>query len=106
VHGQIYKAQDNAPGLVMRNVVIASERFRDPDAGALLPERAVDRYDDVTLVWLGSGRYPGNVPTGCRLTTDRSVYEHAAGDWKARHGVGAHGAVDTNRMIWPAPLAR
>ena len=106
VHGQIYKAQENAPGLVMRNVVIASERFRDPDDGALLPERRVDRYDGVTLVWLGSGPYPGNVPAGCRLTTDRSAYERAAGDWKARHGVGADGAVDTARMIWPAPVAR
>lgn len=105
-HGQIYKAQENAPGLVMRNVVVASERFRDPDGGALLPERVVDRYDGVTLVWLGSGRYPGNVPDGCRLTTDASAYDRAVEDWKARHGVGPDGAVDTTRMISPAPVAR
>ncbi|MGY1779699.1 hypothetical protein [Geodermatophilus sp. SYSU D01036] len=110
VHGQIYKSQDNAPPLVLRNVVIASERFRDPDGdGPRLPERRgrlVDRYQDVTLVWLGPGPYPGNVPDGCRLTTDRAVYERAVEDWKARHGVGPAGEVQMDRVLWPEPASR
>ncbi len=110
VHGQIYKAQDNAPALRLRNVVVASERFRDPSGdGPRLPERRghiADRYEDVTLVWLGSGRYPGNVPDGCRLTRDPSVYEDAVADWKARHGVVDEDDVDMDRMIDPAPIAR
>jgi hypothetical protein len=113
VHGQIYKAQDNAPALSLRNVVIASEEFRDPDGdGPRLPERRgpiVDRYEDVTLVWLGRGDYPGNVPDGCRLTDDPSVYDRAVAAWKSRHGVGATGDIDadldTDRLLDPAPVA-
>jgi hypothetical protein len=110
VHGQIYKNQDNAPALVLRNVVIASELFRDPQGdGPQLPERrgsVADRYEDVTLVWLGSGPYPGNVPEGCRLTTDRTVYESAVADWKTRHGVSPAGDVQMDRMLWPEPVSR
>jgi hypothetical protein len=110
VHGQIYKAQDNAPALVLRNVVVASERFRDPTGdGPRLPERRgriADRYEDVTLVWLGGGRYPGNVPAGCRVTRDPTVYEDAVADWKDRHGVVDEDDVDMDRMIDPAPIAR
>jgi hypothetical protein len=108
VHGQIYKHQDNAPALVLRHVVIASERFRTGD-GAQLPERRGrirDYYEDVTLVWLGRGRYPGNVPDGCRLSGDASVYADAVAEWKARHGVVGDDVVDTNRMIDPAPITR
>jgi hypothetical protein len=110
VHGQIYKAQDNAPALVLRNVVIASERFRDPSGdGPRLPERRgriVDRYENVTLVWLGHDRYPGNIPDGCRLTRDPAVYDDAVADWKARHGVVGEDAVDMDRMITPSPVSR
>ena len=109
VHGQIYKSQDNAPALRLRNVVIASERFRVPSGdGPRLPERRgriEDRYEDVTLVWLGRGDYPGNVPDGCRLTRDPAVYEDAVADWKARHGVVGEN-VDMARMLDPAPVPR
>jgi hypothetical protein len=110
VHGAIYKSQGNAPALDLRRVVIASERFRDPSGdGPRLPERrgrVPDRYEDVTLVWLGRGRYPGNVPEGCRVSGDRSVYDDAVLGWKARHGVADDGSVDMDRMIDPAPLSR
>ncbi|MGY1620125.1 hypothetical protein ACI797_25585 [Geodermatophilus sp. SYSU D00691] len=109
VHGQIYKSQENGPALVLRHVVIAAERFRDPDDGPRLPERTgqvQDRYEDVTLVWLGPGGYPGNVPAGCRVTTDRAVYDRAVASWKSRHGVRADGGVDPDRMIAPEPVSR
>ena len=110
VHGQIYKGQDNAPALALRNVVIASERFRDPTgAGPRLPERRGrlrDYYDNVTLVWLGTGRYPGNVPDGCRLSTDPAVYADAAADWRTRHGVVSEDDVDMARLLDPAPVGR
>ena len=110
VHGQIYKSQDNAPALVLRNVVIASERFRDPSGdGPRLPERrgrVRDHYENVTLVWLGRGRYPGNVPDGCRVTRDPAVYEGAVQDWKARHGVVDDDHVDMDRMLDPDPVSR
>ncbi|SFL25836.1 hypothetical protein [Geodermatophilus ruber] len=107
VHGQIYKSRRNSPALVLRDVVIASERFQEP-SDAELPERRgqlADRYENVTLVWLGPGRYPGNVPDGCTLTTDPAVYENAVADWKSRHGVAGDDAVDMNRMINPDPPA-
>jgi hypothetical protein len=108
-HGSIYKSRPNSPGLVLRNVVIAAERFRDL-AGSdgldrILPTRQgsiVDSYENVTLVWLGEGPYPGNVPDGCTLTTDPAVYEAAVADWKTRHGVDERGGVDMGRMLTPA----
>lgn len=63
VHGSIYKSRPDSPALRLRNVVIASERFRDPPGVApLLPTRQgaiEDRYENVTLVWLGQGRTRG-----------------------------------------------
>ena len=78
--------------------------------GPRLPERRGrilrDHYENVTLVWLGTGPYPGNVPDGCRLTTDPAVYEDAAADWKTRHGVVDEENVDMDRLIDPAPVGR
>lgn len=109
VHGSLYKTRPESPALVMRNVVIASERFRDPiGRSALLPTRQgqiEDRYENVTLVWLGQGPYPGNVPAGCTVSTDPAVYDAAVADWKARHGVGERGDVDMRRMLAPVPAA-
>ena len=102
VHGQIYKSQDNAPALVLRNVVIASERFRDPSGdGPRLPERRgriADHYEDVTLVWLGTRPVSRQRPRRVPAHPDPAVYEDAVADWKARHGVVDEDDVDMDRL--------
>ena len=42
--------------------------------------------DNVVIVWVGAGRFPMSVLPGMTLTTDRSVWDRAAADWKQRHG--------------------
>lgn len=37
------------------------------------------------IVWTGQGPYPGDVPKGFRLTRDKTVWNEAVADWKARH---------------------
>ena len=37
------------------------------------------------MVWLGEGNYPCTLPPGWRLTRDKSVWDNAVADWKARH---------------------
>jgi hypothetical protein len=44
-------------------------------------------FENVTLVWLGPGRYPGSLPAaGLTVTRDRRVWDRAKADWLARHG--------------------
>lgn len=103
-HGDIYKNQTNSPGLQLKHCIIAAENFNS-DIGGNLPERSgLDSYDSVTLVWLGSGPYPGNVPVGCELTTDRTVLDNAIAKWKQRHGVTDFATVDMDKLLNPDPL--
>ena len=47
-------------------------------------------YRDVTLIWLGSGPYPGTLPeTGVSVTTDQMVWDTARAAWLRRHGYTA-----------------
>jgi hypothetical protein len=44
-------------------------------------------YRKVTLVWLGSGHYPGALPSsGVTVTDDVAVWDKARADWLQRHG--------------------
>ena len=40
-----------------------------------------------TLVWLGGGEYPAWTG-GLQVTSDRSIWDTAVDDWRARHGYG------------------
>ena len=43
-------------------------------------------YRNVTLVWLGSGDYPGALPeTGVSVTTDAAIWDMARAAWLQRH---------------------
>jgi hypothetical protein len=41
---------------------------------------------NVTVVWLGRGPFPGSVPAGVTITTDRGVWDTARSKWLKRHG--------------------
>lgn len=45
---------------------------------------------DNIMVWLGEGDYPCALPSGWRLTRDKSVWDNAVADWKARHPTLQH----------------
>jgi hypothetical protein len=107
-HGTILKIDDNSPRMeIVRTVILVRGEFIDGNA-AQLPERRTDRgdavtdvYEDVTIVWAGSGGYPGHVPEGCTLTTDRAPYDEADRDWKRRHGVRSFLDVDDALLLSP-----
>jgi hypothetical protein len=42
-------------------------------------------YRDVTLVWLGEGKYPAPVPEGIKVTKDVKAWERAQAEWLKRH---------------------
>jgi hypothetical protein len=42
--------------------------------------------DPTTIVWLGGGPYPGDLPAGVRVTSQIDVWTRAATAWKCAHG--------------------
>ena len=102
--GYIYKMQTNSPYLVMRNTIISMVGDFNSTDGPMLPERSGDRYENVTICWLGTGAYPGNTPAGVTVysgATAQSLIDDAVTRWKARHGVTDFDTVDMTRMLTP-----
>jgi len=57
--------------------------FTDPSTGD--PKPYLDDCSNNTIVWLGSGPYPAEVPSCFTVTTDRAVWDDAVAAWKAAH---------------------
>lgn len=53
-------------------------------------------FDNVTVVWLGEGDYPAEVPPGVTVTSDIDVWHQARDAWLDRHGCDATGDACTN----------
>ena len=82
------------PMLTMRNVTIRVDQepgfddlefptYTDPSTGD--PQPYLDDCSNNTIVWLGSGPYPADVPSCFTVTTDRAVWDDAVAAWKAAH---------------------
>jgi hypothetical protein len=84
--GGFFKWSAYANKLVVRNSVLLAERLAARCGGAMhFPDTGT--YENVTLVWLGPGDYPGNLPaSGVTVTRDRGVWDRAKADWLLRHG--------------------
>jgi hypothetical protein len=84
-----FKWSGYANRLVVRNTVLMVER-NSVNCSRLLDLPGDGIYENVTLVWLGSGSYPGRLPLrGVTVTRDRQVWDSARADWLARHGYSA-----------------
>jgi hypothetical protein len=87
-NGQLFKWSPDANRLVLRNSVFLIEevpiRGRTPLA---FPAGTI--AENVTLVWLGAGAYPGPLPGGVTVVRDRSVWETARARWLVDHGYAA-----------------
>jgi hypothetical protein len=87
-NGQLFKWSPDANRLVLRNSVFLIEevpiRGRTPLA---FPAGSI--AENVTLVWLGAGAYPGPLPGGVTVVRDRSVWETARARWLVDHGYAA-----------------
>src|SRR4051812_12583883 len=58
-------------------------------------------FQNVTVVWTGPGSFPGTIPTGMKLTTNKSVYDAARSAWFNRAGNAPAPAPTTS----PSPVA-
>jgi hypothetical protein len=77
----------------MRNVIFrvdaSGTNGKNGGANLLFPPGA---YQDVTVVWLGPGDYPGRLPpSGVTVTRDVSVWNKARTKWLADHGCDLDG---------------
>jgi hypothetical protein len=78
----------STPRVVIRNSVLRVDRYSAWGPSEMVFPPGI-RAENSVLVWLGPGRYPAPLPAGMRVTTDRSVWEHARAQWLCRHGRGA-----------------
>ena len=82
-HGELFKWSGVANRLVLRDSIFLVEAT--PNGGRTdFPPGT--RATNVTVVWLGPGAFPGTVPPGVTVTTDRSVWDDARSQWLDRHG--------------------
>jgi hypothetical protein len=90
--GGFFKWSRDANRLVVRDTVLLAERGSvNCGASMSFPDGV---YENVTLVWLGEGSYPGRLPpSGVTVTTDRRIWDQARARWLARHGYPATGGL-------------
>jgi hypothetical protein len=95
--GQLFKWSDVGNRLHIEDSILLVEQT--PNRGrADFPPRTI--ASNVTVVWLGRGRFPGVVPPGVRITTDRGVWDRARTTWLDRHGCRSFDKC--SRLIDPA----
>jgi hypothetical protein len=86
-----FKWSRYANRLVVRDTVLLAERG-SVNCGASMSFPGDGVYENVTLVWLGQGSYPGRLPpSGVTVTTDRRIWDQARARWLARHGYPTSG---------------
>jgi len=81
-HGELFKWSPVGNRLVLRDSTFLVEAR--PNGGRSdFPKGTV--ATNVTVVWLGSGPFPGRLPSGVTVTRDRSVWDRARAEWLRRH---------------------
>jgi hypothetical protein len=86
-HGGFFKwdtAFGTSPKLVVTNTIFRADQ--DTNHQDLnLPAGYNVTCSGNTMVWLGAGPFPGNLPSCFTVTTDRSVWDAAARQWDQAH---------------------
>jgi hypothetical protein len=103
-NGQLFKWSDAANRLVLRDSVFLVEEV--PIRGYTpLAFPAGTTAQNVTLVWLGAGAYPGPLPRGVTVVRNRSVWETARANWLVDHGYAAARPAPTRPATTQPPRA-
>jgi len=75
-----------SPKLVLyNNVFMAEQQGQVTDEKMGVPPGKVADCANNTMVWLGEGPYPTELPACFTITTDRAVWDDAVADWIRRH---------------------
>lgn len=80
---------EGAPKLSLMNNIFMLEQLPWNGVSALQfpqgdPGKLADSENNI-IVWLGEGKYPGEVQPGFKVVTDRSVWDNAKAKWIADH---------------------
>jgi hypothetical protein len=102
-HAQLFKWSGDANKLVLKDSVFLVPRVSTNGKRSMsFPEGTV--ADNVTLIWLGEGDYPGRLPaSGVTVTRDKSIWRDAKADWLDRHGCTSLNHCDPNQLTNPEP---
>lgn len=98
-HGDIFKTNEYAPGLVLENNIFLVEGYgvtkSDPSLwpaqsfySLSLGRDKLKSCKNNIIVWLGEGEYPGDIPAdpACvTVTKDRTVWDNKRAKWIASH---------------------
>jgi hypothetical protein len=97
-HGQLFKWYPQSNRLDIKDSIFLVQT--QPNGGtADFP--AGTTASNVTVVWLGKGPYPGSVPPGVTITTNRGVWDSARSKWLKRHGCSSFDSC--TKLTAPAP---
>jgi len=86
-HGGFFKWDTNlptSPKLVITNSVFRADQNTNHQ-NLNLPAGYSVTCSGNTMVWLGAGPFPGNLPNCFTVTTDRTVWDNAARQWDQAH---------------------
>lgn len=103
-HGGFFKWDDEgrAPRLSIHDTVLRADQH--PNHGTLgIPEGLdIESCTNNTMVWLGDGDFPGDLPDCFDVTTDETVWDDAVAEWRRVHvdpgSAGAIGAARAQRV--------
>ena len=97
-HGSLFKyeTQDldrNVHFVIKNSVLLISNEHASRKSASLPPAELIDELSNVTIVWLGSGDYPGDLPTekfpdGVTILTGQEgmdFWKEKVTDWHERH---------------------
>jgi hypothetical protein len=87
-HGGFFKwdKTGRAPNLSLHDNIFRVDQH--PNGGTLTtPGSYLTSCSNNIVVWLGAGPYPDSLPDCFTVTTDKSIWDDAVADWKAKYGI-------------------
>ncbi len=86
-HGGFFKWDDNnpvSPKLNITNTIFRADQTTN-HGDLVMPAGYDVSCSGNTMVWLGPGAFPGTLPPCFAVTTDRTVWDTAVGNWEMAH---------------------
>lgn len=106
-HAHLFKWSAAAPKkVIIRNSIFVVERQSCQSRSAMrFPEGTV--CENVTLIWLGGGNYPGKLPeNGVTVTDDISIWRKAKAAWLKKHGYNPDPELPPDQNLMPLSGSR